>query len=86
MTRPSLPVIKSVTRNDGITWDILAAEQTYVIVYKNRPISIRVDQPMNARSGFKYKKMSYTSLAAAENQRDKLNKIYDCDDFSVLWI
>ena len=86
MSRVSLPVIKSVTQNSGITWDILAAEQTYVIVYKNRPISIRVDQPMNARSGYKYKKISYTNLSAAENQRDRLNKIYDCDDFTVLWI
>ena len=86
MTRPSLPVLKSVTQSDGITWDILAAEQTYVITYKNRPISIRVDQPMNIRSGYKYKKLSYITLAVAENQRDKLNKIFNCDDFSVLWI
>jgi len=86
MTRPSLPVLKSVTMNTGITWDILAAEQTYVITYKNRPVSIRVDQPMNIRSGYKYKKMSYTNLRVAENQRDKLNEIFDTEDFAVVWI
>jgi len=86
MTRPSQPRIRSVITEDGITWDILAAEQTYVIVYKNRPISIRVDQPMNLRSGFKYKKMSYTNLATAENQCKKLNRIFDCADFTVKWI
>lgn len=86
MTRPSQPVLKSATMSSGITWDVLAAEQTYVIVYKNRPISIRVDQPMNAKSGYKYKKLSYTNLASAENQCQRLNQVFDTQDFSVLWI
>jgi len=67
---------------DGKRWEILEAEYTYIVTYKNEPINIKVSDIMMART--KYKKLSYTNLGNALRQVKFLNHKFKCEDFSLI--
>lgn len=83
MARTSAPVIYSQTFDDGMTWEILGADATYVITYKNQPIGIRVTN-IFARDVIRYKKMTYTNLGNAIAQVKQLNQRFNCEDFGII--
>lgn len=83
MARPAPNIIRSTHDHLSNQWDILEGNSLYVIVYDNRPISIRQHIFSLNSNGFKYRKLSYTHLASANNQAKKLNKLFQTDLFSV---
>jgi hypothetical protein len=83
MARPQPNIIRSTRDHLSNQWDILEGDSLYVIVYNNKPISIRQHINSLYNNGFKYRKLSYTHLASATNQVKKLNKLFQTDLFSV---
>jgi hypothetical protein len=82
MARPTANIIHTTTFDDGITWDILEAEGQYTILYKNMPVSIRSSSTI--RSGFKYFKSTYPNLGSVIAQVRRLNKKFNCEDFTYV--
>lgn len=83
MARTSAPVIYSQTFDDGMIWEILGADATYVITYKNQPIGIRVTN-IFSKDVIRYKKMTYTNLGNAIAQVKQLNQRFNCEDFGII--
>lgn len=83
MARISAPVIYQQEFDDGMKWEILGADATYVITYKDQPISIRVTNILMANV-IRYKKMTYTNLGNALAQVKQLNERFNCEDFSLI--
>jgi hypothetical protein len=84
MSRPKPTIIKQVELNDGSTWDITQAECLYVITYLGQPIGIRQHINTMTTQGYKYQKLSYTSLGNAQAQVRRLNNKLNTEDFGYL--
>jgi len=84
MARPSPTIIKTTVTDQGTAYDLLAAEDCYVIVYKREPINIRIQHASLGPQRRKYMKLSYTNEGSARRQVRKLNKLFDCEDFAFV--
>lgn len=85
MSRPSPQII--LQREIGLqTWQILAHDQVYVILYRGRPVNIRVEQTTLTGPVKKYKKLTYTNQGNALAQARMLNHRFACEDFTVVEI
>lgn len=86
MARPEPEIILSKDIGDGSTWQILAADSSFIILYKGQPVSIRVEQygPMGIH--YKYKKLTYTNIGNARAQVRLLNHRFQCEDFTLVEI
>lgn len=82
MARPKARVIADREFMDGKRWEILAAEYTYIITYRNEPVNIRIVDVMT--TAVKYKKLSYTNIGNAIGQVKYLNHKFATEDFSLI--
>jgi len=80
MARPTATIIHSLSFDDGLTWDIMAAEGQYTILYKGQHVCIRSSSLI--RQTFKYFKSTYPNEGSARAQCLRLNKKFNCDDFT----
>ena len=83
MARPSAEIINSIQVTDQLGIDILTAESLWVILYRDKPFSIRQrywgmngEFPKYIRTVFPHKK-------SAENLAKKLNEQFITDEFVV---
>lgn len=84
MARPSARVIDQREFMDGTCWQILEAEYSYIITYRDRPVGIRVYSIMRGRQVVKYKKLTFTNLGNARRQVEVLNHKFKCRDFALI--
>ena len=84
MARPAPNVIKTIVTDHGTEYDLLSAEDCYVIVYKREPINIRIQHPTLGPTRRKYMKLSYANEGSARRQVHKLNKLFRCEDFAFI--
>ena len=82
MARPPAKIIHITTFDDGITWEIMETEGQYTILYKGQPVCIRSSSTI--RHGFKYFKSTYPNEGSAIAQCRRLNKRFNCDDFTYI--
>jgi len=81
MSRPKPDIIISKTMADGITWDIMSTDCQYRLLYKGQVCAIRKSTGW-VSPGFKYLKSTYPNEGSAIAQVNRLNKKFDCNDFS----
>lgn len=81
MSRPKPNIIMSKTMADGITWDIIPSDSQYTILYKGQVCAIRKSTGWTT-PGFKYLKSTYPNEGSVIAQVNRLNKKFDCTDFS----
>jgi len=81
MARPAPEIIKTMVTDTGTQIELLTAENCYVIVYKQQPVSIRTLPAGLGPLRRKYMKLSYASEGNARAQARRLNKLFDCLDF-----
>lgn len=84
MSRPRPQIINSVVTDAGTQLEILQAEDCYVIVYKKKPVNIRMQHASLGPQRRKYMKLSYTNEGNAAAQVRRLNKLFNCEDFAFI--
>lgn len=85
MSRPKPTIIlEAVNKNTYKAEQILSADDIYAVFYKDAPINLRTLNSLVSYPGPKYKKSSFSNPGHAFNLRDRLNKIFNTSDFTVV--
>ena len=83
MARPQAEIINSIQVTDQLGIDILAAEALWVILYRDKPFSIR-QRYWGAKGEFpKYLRTTFPHKKSADNLATKLNLQFITDEFVV---
>jgi len=83
MARPAAQVINTRQVTDQLGIDILTAESLWVILYQDKPFSIR-QRHWGASGEFpKYIRTVFPHKSSAENLAKKLNEYFFTDEFVV---
>lgn len=65
------------------TEQILESEAIWAVFYCDKPINLKVSSLLAQQLGPKYKKVSFSNSGHAINLAQKLNKLFNTQDFSV---
>lgn len=86
MARPKPTIL--LTHVDPGTFkseEILEADAIYAVFYKGKPFNLRTHlNSLQDYPGPKYKKVSFSNPGHAFNLMEKMNKLFKCQDFSVV--
>ena len=84
MSRPKPTVLLEITDKKSYkTEQVLDAEAIWAVFYKDKPINLKTGSIVVQKAGPKYKKVSFSNSGHAFNLAEKLNKQFNCQDFSV---
>lgn len=84
MSRPKPKVLLELTNKKSYKTDqVLEAEAIWAVFYKGKPINLKSESVVAQQIGPKYKKISFSNSGHAYNLAEKLNKQFNCTDFSV---
>lgn len=85
MSRPKPNVLLSYTdRASYNTEQVLESSYVYVVCYKDKPVNLKVFNPIDSSISPTYKRTSFVGNAGhAHNLVDKLNELFKTKDFSV---
>jgi hypothetical protein len=85
MSRPKPEVLlEKIDKNTYKSEQVLASEGIWSVYYKARAINLKSQNILVHYPGPKYKKVSFSNSGHAINLAKKLNKAFDCDDFTVV--
>ena len=85
MSRPKPEIlIEKIDRSTYKTEQVLASEGIWTVYYQGRPINLKSSNMLISYPGPKYKKVSFSNSGHAINLARKLNKKFDCEDFTVI--
>ena len=84
MARPKPNIIIESVDKKYNSDQILEADAIYAVFYQNKPINVRTLNKLVNYPGPKYKKVSFSNSGHAFNLRDRLNKKFNTDEFSVI--
>ena len=65
------------------TEQVLEADAIWAVFYKEMPVNLKTSSILAQESGPKYKKVSFSNKGHAINLAEKLNKMFNCNDFDV---
>lgn len=84
MSRPKPSIILEYTNKKTYkTEQVLKAEAIWAVFYQDKPINLKTGSILGQPYGPKYKKVSFSNEGHAINLAQKLNKIFNTQDFSV---
>jgi len=85
MSRPKPNILLEITNKKTFkTEQVLEAEAIWAVFYKDKPVNLKITSIVAQKIGPKYKKVSFSNSGHAFNLADKLNKAYNCSDFTVV--
>jgi hypothetical protein len=84
MSRPKPNVLLEVTNKKNYkTEQVLEAEAIWAVFYKDKPVNLKTTSIVAQDIGPKYKKVSFSNKGHALNLSEKLNRLFNCNDFGV---
>jgi len=84
MSRPKPKVLLEITdKKTYKTEQVLEADAIWAVFYKDQPVNLKTSSIVAQQIGPKYKKVSFSNSGHAINLAEKLNKLFNCTDFSV---
>ncbi len=85
MSRPKPKVLLEITNKKNYkTEQVLEAEAIWAVFYKSKPVNLKTTSVVAQQLGPKYKKVSFSNSGHAFNLAEKLNKLFNCQDFEVV--
>jgi adenylylsulfate kinase-like enzyme len=85
MARPSPTVLLQHIYEDERALEICEADFTWGVYYKGKPIAIKnIPSVEHPYPGPKYPRVNFQNLAHALRLRDKMNTLFNTEDFSVV--
>lgn len=84
MSRPKPKVLLELTNKKTYkTEQVLESEAIWAVFYQDQPINLKTNNLIVQSIGPKYKKVSFSNAGHAHNLAEKLNKMFNTQDFSV---
>jgi len=84
MSRPKPNVLLEITNKQTYkTEQVLESDAIWAVFYKDKPVNLKTTSFIAQDTGPKYKKVSFSNSGHAYNLAEKLNKTFNCNDFSV---
>jgi hypothetical protein len=84
MSRPKPNVIlENISKKTFKVEQVLEAEAIWAVFYKDKPINLKTSSIVAQHIGPKYKKVSFSNAGHAHNLANKMNKLFNTEDFSV---
>lgn len=84
MARPKPKIIlEHIDPDTYKSEQVLEAEAIYAVFYRGEPINIRTLNKLISYPGPKYKKVSFSNPGHALNLSERLNNLFDTDEFEV---
>ena len=84
MSRPKPNVLLEITNKKTYkTEQVLEADAIWAVFYQDKPINLKTSSLVVQHLGPKYKKVSFSNSGHAINLAEKLNKIFNSNEFSV---
>jgi hypothetical protein len=84
MSRPKPTVLLELTNKKTYkTEQVLEADAIWAVFYKDQPVNLKTTSLIAQQVGPKYKKVSFSNSGHAINLAEKLNKMFNCEDFAV---
>lgn len=84
MSRPKPKILLEVTNKKTYkTEQVLEADAIWAVFYQDHPINLKTTSLVVQALGPKYKKVSFSNAGHAHNLAEKLNKMFNTQDFSV---
>lgn len=84
MSRPKPKILLELTNKKNYkTEQVLEADAIWAVFYKDKPVNLKTTSIVAHDLGPKYKKVSFSNSGHAFNLADRLNTIFNCQDFSV---
>lgn len=85
MSRPKPKILlEALNKQSYKAEQVLSADAIYSVFYQGKPINLRTLNVLVSYPGPKYKKVSFSNPGHAFNLAERLNKIFDTDDFKVV--
>jgi hypothetical protein len=87
VARPKPTILSEITNKVTYKTDqILASDGIWAVYFQSRPINIKTQNMLVQYPGPKYKKVSFSNKGHAINLAKKLNKQFQTDDFTVMFL
>lgn len=84
MSRPKPKILLEITNKKTYkTEQVLEADAIWAVFYQDQPINLKTTSLVVQALGPKYKKVSFSNAGHAHNLAEKLNKMFNTQDFSV---
>jgi hypothetical protein len=84
MSRPKPTVILEHVNNKTYRCEqVLAADAIWAVFYQNKPFNLKSSNALTNYPGPKYKKTSFSNPGHAFNLAEKLNTMFNSDEFAV---
>ena len=84
MSRPKPTVILEHVNNKTYRCEqVLAADAIWAVFYQNKPFNLKSSNALTNYPGPKYKKTSFSNPGHAFNLAEKLNVMFNSDEFAV---
>ena len=84
MSRPKPTVLLEITNKKNYKIDqVLEADAIWAVFYQDKPINLKTGSVVAHQLGPKYKKVSFSNSGHAFNLAEKLNILFNTNEFSV---
>ena len=85
MSRPKPNVLKEYTdKKTYRTEQVLQADAIWAVFYQNKPFNLKSFNSLTNYPGPKYKKTSFSNPGHAHNLAQRLNSMWNTEDFKVI--